>query len=106
MNVKTKKELVYADECYKIIGLIFEIFNKFGYGYKEKFYQKAIAEIFKKNDIAFKEQLKAKVKFGDKDIGIYFFDFLVFDKIVIEIKQKNYFSKKILNIYSYFESYK
>ena len=46
-----RNDLVYKDECYKIVGLIFEVFNECGYGYKERFYQKAIAEIFKKNNI-------------------------------------------------------
>ncbi len=107
MNVKTQKELIYAKECYKIIGLIFEVFNKFGYGYKEKFYQKAIAEIFKENNIDFKEQLKARIKYKDRDLGLYFFDFLVFGKIIIEIKQRNYFSKKdIEQLYSYLRATK
>ncbi len=102
MNVQTRKDLIYSKECYKIIGLIFNIFNEFGYGHKEKFYQEVIAEVFRENRIEFKEQLKVKLKYRDKDLGLYFFDFLVFGKIVIEIKQRNYFSKKdIEQIYAY-----
>lgn len=57
-----RKDLIYKDECYKIIGLIFNVFNEIGYGHKEIFYQKSIANIFLENNIEFKEQLKAKVK--------------------------------------------
>jgi len=102
-----RNDLIYKDECYKILGLIFEVFNEVGYGHKEQFYQKAVAEIFKNSEVKFKEQLKAKVNFKGKEIGYYYFDFLVFDKIVIELKQRNYFSKKdIQQIYSYLKAAK
>ena len=100
-----RNDLIYKDECYKIIGLIFSIFNEIGYGHKESFYQKAIANIFSENNIEFKEQLKAKVKHGGKEIGYYIFDFLVFDKRVIELKSKNYFSKRDIDqLYSYLKA--
>ncbi|MFZ2975873.1 MAG: GxxExxY protein [Candidatus Moraniibacteriota bacterium] len=100
-----KNDLIYKEECYKIIGLIFSTFNEIGYGHKESFYQKAIANIFSENNIKFKEQLKAKVKHRGKEIGYYIFDFLVFDKIVIELKSKNYFSKRDIDqLYSYLKA--
>lgn len=61
MNVQTRKDLIYAKECYEIIGLVFYVFNEFGYGHKEKFYQKVISEVFRKNKIDFKEQLQVKL---------------------------------------------
>jgi GxxExxY protein len=103
--IKTKNNLIYADECYKIIGLVFEVFNKLGSNHKEIFYQKALAESFRNNKIEFKEQLRAKVKYHDKEVGIYIFDFLVFNKIVLELKTKNYFSKSdIEQIYRYLKA--
>jgi len=44
--VKTKRELIYAKECYRIIGICFEVYNEIGYSHKEKFYQEAIAKCF------------------------------------------------------------
>lgn len=100
-----REDLIYKDECYKIIGLIFEIFNGVGYGFKEKFYQNAVANAFVENKIPFKKELKARVNYKGKEIGYYYFDFLVFDKIVIELKQKNYFSKKDIDqLYSYLKA--
>lgn len=102
-----RQDLIYKDECYRIIGLIFEVFNELGFGHKEKFYANAIANSLKENKIPFKEQLKARVNYKGKEIGYYFFDFLVFNKIVIELKQKNYFSKKeIEQLYSYLKAMK
>jgi len=95
--VKTKRNLIFAEECYQIIGICFEVFNKIGYGHKEKFYQEAVAHKLKEKKINFREQLKARVKLGEKELGIYYLDFLVFDKIVVEIKKRNYFSIKDIN---------
>lgn len=95
--MKTKRNLIFAEECYQIIGICFEVFNKIGYGHKEKFYQEAVAHKLKEKKINFREQLKARVKFGEKELGVYYLDFLVFDKIVVEIKKRNYFSIKDIN---------
>jgi GxxExxY protein len=97
-----RQDLIYKDECYKIIGLIFTVFNNLGYGHKEKFYQNAIAEAFTEDKVDFKREVKVRVKYKGKEVGFYVFDFLVFNKVVIELKQKNYFSKKdIEQLYSY-----
>ncbi|MFA6193907.1 MAG: GxxExxY protein [Parcubacteria group bacterium] len=103
--MKNKIELIYKDECYQIIGACFEVYNKLGYGHKEKFYQEAIEEILREKKVEFKRELRAKVKFGEKDLGIYCFDFLVFNKIVVEIKKRNYFSIKDINqLYAYLKA--
>lgn len=57
-----RDDLICKNECYQIIGLIFEVFNDVGYGHKEKFYQNAIANTFTENKITFKRELKAKGK--------------------------------------------
>jgi len=103
--VSRKIKLIYPDECYQIIGVCFEVYNKLGYGHKEKFYQEAIEEILRREEVDFKRELRVKVRFREKDLGIYCFDFLVFDKIVVEIKKRNYFSiKDIKQIYSYLKA--
>lgn len=89
-----KEDLIYADECYQIIGLVFKVFNNVGYNHKESFFQKALAGEFTDNKINFKEQLRCRVKYGNKDLGIYILDFLVFGKIVLELKKRDYFSTK------------
>lgn len=97
--------MVYKEECFQIVGMIFEVFNDVGYGHKENFYQKGVANIFRKNNIDFKEQVKARVLCKGEEVGYYVFDFLVLNKIVVELKQKNYFSKKdIEQLYSYLKA--
>ncbi|MFZ2975003.1 MAG: GxxExxY protein [Candidatus Moraniibacteriota bacterium] len=100
--METKNNLIYADECYQIMGIVFKVYNELGFGHKENYYQKALAEEFKNNKISFKEQLRCKLKYKDKDVGLYILDFLVFDRIILEIKQKNFISgKDIKQLYSY-----
>jgi len=101
----TRRDLIYADECYEVMGLIFGVFHAFGYGHKEKFYQKAIAQVFEKNNIDFREQVRAKVVFRGKEIGLYILDFVVFGKIAIELKQRNFFSPQdIKQLYAYLKA--
>jgi GxxExxY protein len=46
--------------------------------------------------------LRADVLFKGKKMGIYFFDFLIEDRIALELKARNYFSyKDIEQLYSY-----
>ena len=43
-----KKDLVYPELSYKIVGVLFEVYNEIGPGHHEKYYQKAIALGLKK----------------------------------------------------------
>ncbi|HEX7586052.1 MAG TPA: GxxExxY protein, partial [Patescibacteria group bacterium] len=50
-------KLIYKDLSYKIVGILFEVYNKLGYGYREKYYEKAIAEYLSKEKVKFKTQV-------------------------------------------------
>lgn len=89
------------------MGLVFKVFNDLGYGHKENFYQKALAKEFRNNNIDYKEQLRCKVRYKGEDIGYYVIDFLISDKIVLEIKQKDFVSHKdIKQTYKYLQATK
>lgn len=90
---KAKKDIVYSDLSGQIIGVVFEVYYQLGHGHPEKTYQKALAIAFAKADLKFIEQLYVPVLFAEKIVGQNYFDFLVEDKIVVEIKKGNYFVK-------------
>ncbi len=92
----TKKDIIYPKECYKIIGILFDVYNELGSNYQEKYYQRAITIAFKKAGLKFKQQVFIPLKYKDSKIGNYFLDFLIEDIIVLEIKKGDYFSR--LNI--------
>jgi len=99
---KIRNDLLYPELSYKIIGLLFEVSNEIGSGCLEKYYQKAIALSFEEAGLKFKEQVYVPFTFKNIKIGRCFLDFLVEDKIVLELKTSDRFSRQdIEQIYSY-----
>ncbi|MFZ2154067.1 MAG: GxxExxY protein [Candidatus Moraniibacteriota bacterium] len=95
MNKEIKEEkVIYKELSYRIVGILFEVYNDLGYGYQEKYYERAVIECFKEANINFKNQVAYKVKFKNAEIGKYFLDFLVEDKVVLELKKGNHFPKR------------
>lgn len=102
---KIINDLIYPELSYKIIGILFEIFRQFGSGYQEKHYQKIIAIELKSAGLKFKKELPAKIKYKGEIVGKYFFDFLIDDKIILEVKKNNIYSKKhIEQVYGYLKT--
>jgi len=87
-------KIVYKDLSYKIVGLLFEVYNELGYGYKEKYYELALIKCLDSNKILYQRQLPCQLIFQGEIIGKYYLDFLIEEKIILEIKKGNYFSRK------------
>ncbi|EKE18631.1 MAG: hypothetical protein ACD_9C00276G0003 [uncultured bacterium] len=47
--------------------------------------------------INYKKQVACKLKYKDEEIGLYRFDFLVEDKIIVELKQGDFYSRQNFN---------
>ena len=88
-----RKDLLFPELSFQIIGCAFEVHNALGFGFKENIYQKALALSFKDKLLEFIEQLTYQIKFKDEILSTRRFDFVVEDKIVIEIKRDDKFSK-------------
>ncbi|MBI5220427.1 MAG: GxxExxY protein [Candidatus Liptonbacteria bacterium] len=103
MKAKLQRDdLIYPELCYQVIGAQFEAWNHVGPGHKEKFYQKAVAQELSGAGLVFKTELPVKINYKGKTIGTYFFDFLIENKIVLETKVRNYFSKRDIDqLYAY-----
>ena len=87
------KEVVFPELSYSIVGCAYEVYNSLGKGFPEKYYQKALSVELKSKQIIFQEQVYYPLEFKNEIIGKNYFDFLIDDKIVVEIKQGNHFSK-------------
>lgn len=83
-----KTEIIYPELSYKIVGAAFKIFNEFGFGLDEKFYQKAFCSDLEKAKITFEKEKFVRLKYNGENIGSCFLDFLVEGKIVVEFKVK------------------
>ncbi len=84
-------ELVHEELSYKILGVLFEVNKEVGYGHREKIYQKAIAAHLRNRNIPFREQVEADLIAAGEKIGSVILDFLVEDRVVLEIKASNFF---------------
>lgn len=76
-------------ETYKIIGIAMEIHRLLGKGFSEIVYKDAFEYEFSRNGILFEREKEYKVHY--KDIVLphkYYADFVVYDKIILEIKSK------------------
>lgn len=87
------KQLIYQELTYKIRKGLFNVFNSLGFGHKENIYQKAIEIEFTKLNIPFKSEAELKVSYDGSVIGNYRADFLIDDKIVLEIKALDFLPK-------------
>ncbi len=80
------KEIIYSELSYQIVGAAFKVFNSLGYGYNEKYFQKAYALELKKQGLGFEREREVQLKYLGEKIGKYYLDFLVENKIVVELK--------------------
>ena len=87
-------DLLYPELSYTIIGVLYDVYNELGPGYRESHYENAVAKGFNAIGLHYRRQLPYKVTFRGEDIGTYFFDFLVEDNIILELKIGDYFSRR------------
>ncbi|MFV7234507.1 GxxExxY protein [Flavobacterium sp. ZB4R12] len=75
------------EESYQIIGLCMEVHKILGKGHSEKVYGDALEYEFKKNEIPYNRESKYHIEYKDIILSSYYFaDFVVFNKIILEIK--------------------
>jgi len=92
-KILRRKDIFYPELSYKIVGCAFDVYNTLGSGHQEKFYQKALAEALSQKCLRFQEQVSFPLNYNGKVIGRGFLDFIVENKIVVEIKKGSKFSK-------------
>jgi len=86
-NTNKEEKLIYPELSYTITGVCFEIHNKLGRYSREKQYRDAIAEKLGEINIPYKKE------FNVKDTG-NIIDFIIDDKIILEIKAKRFITKE------------
>ena len=79
-------QIIFKELSYSIVGAAMEVHNLLGPGYLEKVYQTAFAHELLLRDIAFTQYQRLVVRYKDIVVGEYEADFVVENKIIIEIK--------------------
>lgn len=97
-----KADLLYPELSYQIIGMVFDVFYKIGYGFSEKQYGKAIEIALKETGLNYKKELPVRINYKGVFLTTNYLDFLIDDKIILELKQGDFFPKKDMDqIYKY-----
>lgn len=79
--------LIYKEESYAIVGALFDDYNNLGGGFSEIVYKDALEYELDTLGIPFKREKEYSVAYKDIILPHKFYaDFVVFDKIILEIK--------------------
>lgn len=81
------KDLVYKQESYAIIGICMEVHNSLGSGFSEIVYKDALEFEMNQAGIVYEREKEYAVHYKGTILPHKFYaDFVVFDKIILEIK--------------------
>ncbi len=89
INTTIRKEIAYPELSYKLIGLMFKVHNELGPGLREKSYEDSLELAFKEAALNYTRQIHCPIYFKGEKVGSRFLDFLIEDKIIIELKAGN-----------------
>lgn len=71
---------------YRIIGCAMKVHSILGTGFQEVIYQRALAIALRKEGLVFQREIEMPIFFEEKNIGTRRADFLVEDKVLVELK--------------------
>jgi GxxExxY protein len=86
--------LLYEELTKEIIGAAIEVHRNLGPGFLESVYENALANEFTARNIQFDRQEPVPVSYKQDLVGKYFADFIVENKIIVEIKAVSCFVRK------------
>ena len=104
INMEENNKILYKDLSYKVQGILLETRKSYGSGHKEKIYCNIIEELLCANKIKYKREVSFNIisKLTGKKLGVYRPDFVIEDKIILEIKAVDIIPKNFIDqIYSY-----
>lgn len=86
-RIKTRKEILFADEVFQVMGAAIEVHRAPGCGFLEAVYQEALAIEFQERGIPFEAQVTLGIHYKQhKLMKHYLADFVVFQDIIVELK--------------------
>ena len=80
------EDLIFKDEFYQIKAACIEVRKVLGNGFLEKVYENALKYELEQNGFRVQSQKEINVFYKNKNVGKYFADLVVDDKIIIELK--------------------
>ena len=100
----TIRKILYPELSYKLTGLFFKAHKDLGRFCRERQYSDAVEELLKQNEVSYKREFELK-KFKPTGPEGNRVDFLIEDKIIIDIKAKKFITKEdYIQMLRYLES--
>ncbi len=88
-------ELILKEEVYEIVGAAIEVHREMGPGFLEPVYQECLEYELRDRSIPFNPQPELKIRFKKRSLKKkYVADFIVRDKIIVEIKAEESLTTK------------
>ncbi len=84
--MKTEKEFIYKELTSEIIEASFNVHNTIGCGLLEKVYENSLAWELELRGKRISSQKEFKVVYREKEVGTYYADLIIDDKVILEIK--------------------
>lgn len=78
--------MLHSDVTGKILRAYYNVFNELGFGFLEKNYERAMQIELRKMGVGCKAQEPITVYYEGEQIGIYFADLVVEEKVIVELK--------------------
>ncbi len=89
------------------MSVLFDVHNQLGSTLLEKHYQRALAIEFAKREIFFEREKMVPLTYKGKSVGKYYLDFVIENKIVLEVKSTRIFKNTAFQqAYSYLKQLK
>ncbi len=82
----TEKEFLYKELTGEIIDSAYKVHNTLGCGLLEKVYENSLARELELRKRKVSSQKEFKVIYREKEVGIYYADLVVDDKVIVEVK--------------------
>ncbi len=96
-NKKINENLLYKELSYRLVGCFYDVYNELGPAHKEQIYHEALIVAFGEENIGYESRKRISIKYKGKHVGIYEPDFVIEEKIIIELKS-------VLNMPKVFEN--
>lgn len=78
--------LLHQEITDSILKSFYKVYNELGFGFLEKVYENALMIELRNNNLQCSQQAPIKVYYQQSQVGIYFADILVENKVILELK--------------------
>lgn len=102
-----RTNILHKELSYAVVGCIYDVRNVYGSGQKEIVYQNALSKVLERHRLSYRREVSITIRSPEtgKPMGTYVLDFVVDEKVIIEVKAIKFTPRKIeQQLYSYLKS--